>query len=392
MVKINLEVKKKSLFLWATAFLILAGFVGVYAFANAATGVGHNYNELQGCADNQILKWTTAGGWGCVALPVSGITTELDPQVGAITTSGKWCTTDGSKINCEQATPSGGGGFWSAQGDNLDVDGIYYTDGLYSLLADESQKGVGIGYKNTGNYKLAVHGIIYADKGIKLGNSYYDGCDESRAGILTYLVQCLNNEHFHSYLRVCMQTGETSYSWFNIKDQDLLVDCNDGDPLPSGGGCFLSGTKVRMADESLKNIEEIKQGEFVLSFDEVKQEFVASKVGKLLIHTKENTNNWENGYFVLETENGEKVNVTGNHLIYNYEKKEYIRVDELNLGDSVRIFKDNQIILSKVNSLKYYPAKLNVVYNLELGEPHNYFAEGILVHNEKLVDPTEPTG
>jgi len=63
MVKINFEVKKKSLFLWATAFLMLAGFVGVYAWANTA-GVGHSYNELEPCSAGQILK-TVEGVWTC---------------------------------------------------------------------------------------------------------------------------------------------------------------------------------------------------------------------------------------------------------------------------------------------------------------------------------------
>ncbi len=95
----------------------------------------------------------------------------------------------------------------------------------------------------------------------------------------------------------------------------------------------------------------------------------------------------EKGYYVLETENN-KVEVTGNHLIYS--KEGYVRVDSLLKGDYVFI-EDGWM---KIKSLVYYEKDLDVVYNLELASPNNYYAEGILVHNlkEKLDDDGDPGG
>jgi hypothetical protein len=60
-------------------------------------------NVPSACGSSQKLQWD-GSSWSCVA--DQGLTAESDPQVGTLT-SGKWCTTDGSTINCTSAAPSG---------------------------------------------------------------------------------------------------------------------------------------------------------------------------------------------------------------------------------------------------------------------------------------------
>jgi len=62
---VKIKVEKRDLF-WVGLIILVGAIVGVYAFVNPTTGVGHSYTELQGCASaNQILKWT-GSSWSCV--------------------------------------------------------------------------------------------------------------------------------------------------------------------------------------------------------------------------------------------------------------------------------------------------------------------------------------
>ena len=58
------------------------------------------------CGGNKILKYnSTDDTWDCA--DDAGITSESDPQVGTLT-NGKWCTTDGSAVNCAANAPTAG--------------------------------------------------------------------------------------------------------------------------------------------------------------------------------------------------------------------------------------------------------------------------------------------
>lgn len=59
--------------------------------------------NVKDCAANEILKRNAADtDWVCMA--DSGITSESDPEVGTLT-SGKWCTSNGSSVNCASNAP-----------------------------------------------------------------------------------------------------------------------------------------------------------------------------------------------------------------------------------------------------------------------------------------------
>ena len=59
------------------AILVLAIVgVGVYAYANPTTGIGHEYTDIKPCANGEILE-VVSGVWACVAPSA----TEIDPNV-----------------------------------------------------------------------------------------------------------------------------------------------------------------------------------------------------------------------------------------------------------------------------------------------------------------------
>lgn len=82
-IQINLS-NKMFYTLILIGILIVSSWV-VFAYVNPATGVGHDLNELEPCADGQILK-TSGSSWACA---------------DSVDTS---CTASGNTITCPDGT------------------------------------------------------------------------------------------------------------------------------------------------------------------------------------------------------------------------------------------------------------------------------------------------
>ena len=136
--------------------------------------------------------------------------------------------------------------------------------------------------------------------------------------------------------------------------------------LGGGGGCFLSGTKVLMADGSEKNIEDIRVGEYVMSRADTDSTLVKAKVTSL--HKAQSSD-----YLII---NG-GLKVTANHYTFvngGWEQAGSIQTNDILLNS------ENQKI--KVFSVEHLVGSKDV-YNLEIERYHTYFANGIYVHNQK---------
>ncbi len=140
------------------------------------------------------------------------------------------------------------------------------------------------------------------------------------------------------------------------------------------GNCFLAGTKVSMADGSYRNIEEVKPGEKVVSFDQVKQEAVVAKVTQVFHHSTEEMVN--DHYLIIQTEKGVQLQVTPNHPIYS--GGVWKPAGELKVGEDL-LNERNEA--DKITSIQKVYEKV-LTYNLEVEKYHVYYAEGILVHNK----------
>lgn len=136
-----------------------------------------------------------------------------------------------------------------------------------------------------------------------------------------------------------------------------------------GGGCFAQGTSVLMSDGKLKNIEDVKIGDYVLTRTEGDDKLVKAKV--LKTHATE-----EDGYLILNS----SLKVTANHIMWvNGGWKE---AGSIQSGD---VLTDNQGKKVYIESIEWQRGKFQV-YNLEVEKYHTYFAGGIWVHNEKGLD------
>jgi len=134
---------------------------------------------------------------------------------------------------------------------------------------------------------------------------------------------------------------------------------------PAGGGCFIAGTLITMADRSLRPIEQIQAGDRVLSWDGSRT--VQATIVEMFSHPVADAP-------VLVRING-KLTATPEHLIYasgNWMPAGSLARGAILLGDDVTVDRIERLVGDEP------------VYNLHTDhDSHNYFANGILVHNGK---------
>lgn len=136
-----------------------------------------------------------------------------------------------------------------------------------------------------------------------------------------------------------------------------------------GGGCFAQGTPVLMSDGTLKNIEAVKAGEYVLTRTEGDDRLVKARV--LSTHATD-----VDGYLILNR----TLKVTANHIMWvNGDWKE---AGSVQVGD---VLTDSQGKKVFIESIEWQRGKVQV-YNLEIEGYHTYFAGNVWVHNQKGID------
>ena len=124
-----------------------------------------------------------------------------------------------------------------------------------------------------------------------------------------------------------------------------------------------------MADGTSKNIEDISRGDVVISYDLNTNRKVANTVVEKYTHPD------YPDYLII---NG-SLRVTTNHRIW-INNIAWVRADELKVGDVMTNSAGEEVVVSDIE----FKSTSNTVYNLHLAsENHNYFADGILVHNGK---------
>jgi len=118
----------------------------------------------------------------------------------------------------------------------------------------------------------------------------------------------------------------------------------------SGGAdddcCFLPGTRIAMADDSFKNIEDVRIGDKVKSFSLSTSRVVNATVRRLESPLRE-------GYYIVRLEDGTVLKVTGEHPIFTQK-------DGANGWAAIT------------------PEAARQYHNMT----HTFFAEGMLVHNK----------
>lgn len=134
-----------------------------------------------------------------------------------------------------------------------------------------------------------------------------------------------------------------------------------------GGGCFLAGSPVRLADGSEKSIESIKVGDVVLGYNEYTGKNEYNTVTQTFAKGQE-------GYILIN----KKLKVSPPHLFYA--EGRWIDASKLHVGDSLRM-ENGQT--SRIWSLQNFSG-IHTVYNLEVESDHTYMVGGFVVHNKVI--------
>jgi hypothetical protein len=162
-------------------------------------------------------------------------------------------------------------------------------------------------------------------------------------------------------------TRNARWNFGSMFETSILYACSSSDPDCSRT-CFLGGTKINLSNKSKKPIEQFVPGDIILSYDLKNNRIVYNKVLELLIHKN------SNGYYLIN----KKIKVTEEHLFWN--TVEWIRTKDLKKNDKLFGLQNEIISIKEIKKIN----STNIVYNLHLANyPHNYFAEGCLVHNYK---------
>lgn len=189
----------------------------------------------------------------------------------------------------------------------------------------------------------------------------------------------------------------TENEFFVTNDDNLTlveIDCEETDtyiiagttPINSfithNAPCFIAGTKVTLSDGRLINIEDVKQGDVVCTYD-----FEIKKIRENLVNAVFSKKVNQTVEYVFE--NGDKVVCTLDHPIYVENKgwscsnpissKELydLETQKIEVGDDVKLFNGS----TKIKSITILDGEV-LVYNLQdIENNHNFFANNILVHN-----------
>ena len=143
---------------------------------------------------------------------------------------------------------------------------------------------------------------------------------------------------------------------------------------PSGtyiGPCFTAGTKVLLNNEEFTNIEKIKIGDSISTYNLENQQLEENKVSKIFKHEVDNI-------YKLTLSN-EVLFVTAEHPFYVI-GKDWVKVVDLQVGDLLMTYDGNKIWVDDKELIR----KSIEVYNIHVDGNHNYFVGTIqvLVHNK----------
>ncbi|TGK43402.1 Hint domain-containing protein, partial [Leptospira gomenensis] len=136
--------------------------------------------------------------------------------------------------------------------------------------------------------------------------------------------------------------------------------------------CFVAGTLIH-TENGLKEINDIIEGDFVLSWNEVTKEISYKKVTNLYI---------KNSNLIYEVEINKELilRTTWNHPFWVTNKSSWIEVKDLEINDLVFLSNGSEV---KITDIRNSSVEQTKVYNLGVEENHTYFVgdSGVLVHN-----------
>jgi len=160
----------------------------------------------------------------------------------------------------------------------------------------------------------------------------------------------------------------------------LLLICAFGAGSCSEDSCFAARTLVDTPAGAVP-IEALQKGDLVWSYDLESERRVASPILRTFVHRNALVRE-------LRLASGRALRVTNEHPFYVPECGRYAPASALSAGVELRTFHAGSVGETSVLS---FPERADrtTVYNIEVAGFHNYFAEGVLVHNKQFWRPED---
>lgn len=149
----------------------------------------------------------------------------------------------------------------------------------------------------------------------------------------------------------------------------LLGGCVEED------SCFVAGTQIDTPGGPI-SIEAIEVGTEVYAYDERRGERVVRPVVQTFAHHGADVR-------MMRLEDGRALGVTDEHPFYQPLRGTYVPAEELQAQGILLSF-DAGVTNPAIRGFGR-SRRVDVVYNFEVADFHNYFVEGILVHNKRPV-------
>ncbi|MEK6891121.1 MAG: polymorphic toxin-type HINT domain-containing protein [Nanoarchaeota archaeon] len=276
---------------------------------------------------------------------------------------------------------------------NTRTNGKYYDGDTAILLMSISK----INVSGTSSYDpqnisanaTNAGGTIYTN-GIK----FYPGVNITRTGTGTYSTNVTVNYSFGAFIKWDVLLSDNNYlniigsavhsdvgicsgdfgvfgEWSacsggtQTKTRNDSSGCSEVQSQSCGGDtCFLAGTEIS-TNNGYKNIEEVRVGDKILSYNESSKNTEVSEVLNTFRHETDS-------YLVIN----EKLKLTGNHPIFI--NGDWRRADSAKLNDYLTDINGNDILIKSIQKFD----SNETVYNLEIKDTHTYYAENLLVHNK----------
>ena len=183
-------------------------------------------------------------------------------------------------------------------------------------------------------------------------------------------------------MNVIYDTG--SYFSFDVEESDTVI-LKPADIIVHNYECFTAGTKILLSDGSEKNIEDVKTGDIVVSYNLSTNENENKVVGRLLSVLSDHIS-------YVSLSNGTILKVTNDHPIYTNKgwaaidveltKTKYdIPVLNLIVGSMVRTI-DGSVEVISIETKD----EATMTFTLKDVEDNaNFYADSVLVHNRPMV-------
>jgi len=171
----------------------------------------------------------------------------------------------------------------------------------------------------------------------------------------------------------CCHCGLGIGATFGNEGGTTRMSC--GVELLCNGDCFLAGTQVLLADGSYKSIEDVKAGDSVMSYNMEEGRFIGASVVATTKH--------ENDKYYIVNDN---MKLTTNHILMV--NGQWATASDMKVGDYLLNANGDRVAVA---SIKEVEEQVDV-FNLVTEEPHDFFAQNYLVHNEDQEEALKDRG